>query len=66
MRPPIFERRATALKCNNCGHEFEDLAWHEAIQSDEGGVIDWVIASGNAFAGVTCPNCDSPRIGHRR
>lgn len=66
MRPPIFERRTTELRCDNCGHEFEGMAWHEAIQSDERGVISWVIASGNAFDGVTCPECGSNLLGKRR
>ena len=60
---PRYEQRMAKLHCNNCGHEFEDLAWHEAIQSTDLGVIGWTIASNNAFAGVACPKCSSTLIG---
>jgi hypothetical protein len=55
----------TGLRCNCCGDQFEDFAWHEDIQTSDQGVIGWNIASGNAFAGVNCPNCDSKLIGAR-
>lgn len=64
MRPPKYERRMTGLKCNNCVQEFEGPARHVAIQSEQG-VIDWVVDSGDAFVGVTCPNCGSELIGAR-
>ncbi len=50
---------------HSCGHQFEDFAWHEAIQTSDQGVIGWNIASGNAFAGVNYPNCGSKLIGAR-
>jgi hypothetical protein len=65
MSLPKYERRMTGLRCNSRGHRFEDFAWHEAIQSSEQGVIGWNMASGNAFAGVSCPNCGSKLIGAR-
>ena len=65
MRPPKYERRMTGLKCNDCGHEFEGPARHVAIQSERG-VIGWNVDSGDAFAGVSCPNCGSQLIGARR
>ena len=52
----MYERTMTGLRCNSCGHQFEDFAWHVAIQTSDQGVIEWNIASGNAFAGVNCPN----------
>lgn len=36
--PPKYERRMTGLRCNSCGHQFEDFAWHEAIQTSDQGV----------------------------
>jgi DNA-directed RNA polymerase subunit RPC12/RpoP len=50
-------------KCNKCGHGFEGPARHVAIQSSDRGVIGWVVDSGDAFAGVKCPNCGSQLIG---
>ena len=50
MSLPMYERRMTGLRCNSCGHQFEDFAWHEAIQTNDQGVIGWNIASGNAFS----------------
>jgi DNA-directed RNA polymerase subunit RPC12/RpoP len=52
----------TGLRCNSCGHQFEDFAWDEAIQTSGQGVIGWNIASGSAFASVNCPNCGSNLI----
>ena len=34
-----YERRMTGLRCNCCDHQFEDFAWHEAIQTSDQGVI---------------------------
>jgi DNA-directed RNA polymerase subunit RPC12/RpoP len=65
MSLPKYECRMTGLRCNNCGHQFEDFAWDEAIQTSGQGVIGWNIASGSAFAGVNCPNCGSKLIGAR-
>jgi hypothetical protein len=39
MSLPMYERRMTGLRCNSCGHQFEDFAWHEAIQTSDQGVI---------------------------
>lgn len=64
-RLPKFEYRMAELRCNNCGHEFEGLARHVAIQSHERGVIGWNIDSGDAFGDVTCPKCGSELIGAR-
>ena len=50
MSLPMYERRMTGLRCNSCGHQFEDFAWHVAIQTSDQGVIEWNIASGNAFS----------------
>jgi DNA-directed RNA polymerase subunit RPC12/RpoP len=56
----------TGLRCNNCGYKFEGSARHVAIQSSDQGVIGWNVDSGDAFAGVNCPNCGSERIGKQR
>lgn len=37
MSLPKYERRMTGLRCNSCGHQFEDFAWHEAIQTNDQG-----------------------------
>jgi hypothetical protein len=65
MNLPMYERRMTGLRRNSCGHQIEDFAWHVAIQTSDQGVIGWNIATGNAFAGVNCPNCGSKLIGAR-
>ncbi len=66
MVPPKYERRMTDLHCNNCGHEFKGLARHVAIPSSDRGVIGWVVDSGDAFRGTTCPRCGSGLIGPSR
>jgi DNA-directed RNA polymerase subunit RPC12/RpoP len=65
MSLPKYERSMAGLRCNSCGDQFEDFAWHEVIQTSDQGVIAWNIASDNGFAGVNCPNCGSKLIGAR-
>ena len=43
MTSPKYKRMRTGLKCNKCGHGFEGLARHVAIQSSDRGVIGWVV-----------------------
>jgi len=62
----LREQRMAKLHCNNCGHEWEGLVWHEAVSGDKRGVFRWVVASGDAFGGASCPNCGSDLIGARR
>ena len=62
---PKTGRRITGLRCNDCGHEFEGLARHVAVQGNRQGVNRWNIVSGDAFHGVTCPKCGSDRLGTR-
>jgi hypothetical protein len=57
---PRTENRPANLKCNN-GHQFVASVSHEAVESDEQGVIGWVPAS-NAAGGITCPVSDSRLI----
>lgn len=56
-----IERKKTELVCNACGCEFKDYALYEAIESDEGGIIGWVLSQ-NATEGISCPSCGSPLI----
>lgn len=63
-RPPKRERRPANLRCNNCGHEFEDMAWFVSIESEKG-TIGWN-QDRDGTRGVTCPSCGSELIGFRR
>lgn len=57
-----YEWKPAKLHCNNCHHEWSDEAIHEPVVA-EGRVIDWVIASGNAAPGKSCPECGEGTIG---
>lgn len=58
-----YEQRMAKLHCNNCGHEWQGLAWHVSIGSQEQDVIGWNIASGDAARGNEYPECGSILIG---
>jgi hypothetical protein len=57
---PRTENRPTNVECNN-GHQFVASVPHEAVESQERGIIDWVPAKG-ATSGITCPSCGSRLI----
>jgi predicted Zn-ribbon and HTH transcriptional regulator len=59
----LRKQRKAKLHCNNCGHEWEGLAWHVSIGSSDQNVIGWNIDSGNAARGNECPECKSELIG---
>ncbi len=56
-RPLRRDLRKAKLLCNNCGHQFEGLAWFESVDSHGKGTIDMVRARGGAEG--TCPECGS-------
>jgi DNA-directed RNA polymerase subunit RPC12/RpoP len=59
------ERKLTKLRCNSCGHQFEGLVLHEAIQGQRG-THGWVVASSGAYGDAPCPACGSRLIGPGR
>lgn len=63
---PRYERKIAKLRCNNCGYEWQGLAWHVSIRSQEQDVIGWNIDSGDAARGNECPECGSTLIGAHR
>ncbi len=57
----MIEKRPANLRCNNCGHCFEDLAWFVYKETDEG-YGEWIPATGGTSDNV-CPSCGSGLIG---
>jgi Zn finger protein HypA/HybF involved in hydrogenase expression len=55
---PIIEYREAEILCRDCQNRFVALVPHDAIESDQHGIIGWVPAK-ESTRDVTCPACGS-------
>ncbi len=59
-RPQKKEQRRRWMECNNCGHQFEGLAWYVSIRSAEGTTF-WNLDD-YPSRGNRCPQCRSVAV----
>jgi hypothetical protein len=62
VRPSRRQRKRAKLHCNNCGHDFEGLAWFVSVESSDRGTLGW---NEESAIGTRCPACKSNLVGFK-